>query len=170
MFWLFDNDNNINKKYEFYQIFTDYELIYNKNDYIYSFDAINTTNTLNLPNLSDCEFKDVILDVKIIDNLISYDISNTKHKYVFSFKMNFIKNDNNILGLPIFYYSYKSTTTKSMPNLIKYDLITTLNFKIYKLDKNNQLQFVIETDPLTKIIKKYFITTDLNLVKSFLCN
>ena len=175
MLWLYNNKLNNNNSFDFYQIFIENNLVYDdKNEnLIYSFDSTNSSNSksnskLNL-NFDKYNFDNVKCEIRTIDNIISYNILSTNinennNNYVFiTTKTNFIKPSNNQFGIPIFSYTYKSTSTKRLPNLIesKYDFVSTLNFKIYKLDKENKIQFIIETNLLTNLTRKYFITTNL---------
>jgi len=181
MLWLYNNKFNDNNTFDFYQVFIENNLVYDDKDenMIYSFNSTNLQNTqlnLNLNiDIDKYNFDNIECEIKIIDNIISYNIlsknTNENNKnYVFISKLNFIKPINNQFEIPIFSYTYKSTSTKKMPNLIEseYILSQTLNFNIYKLDKDNKIQFIIETNLLTNSIKKYFITTNLDLINMFI--
>jgi hypothetical protein len=70
--------------------------------------------------------------------------------------------------LLIFNFTYKKVNNNRMPNLIEtnYNFYDILEFKIYKI--SDKIQFIIETNPKTKIIKKYFITTNLDLISDYI--
>jgi len=173
MLWLYNNNLNQNGIYEFYQIFTEYNLVYNDEtqNNIYSF---STTDSQKFKfNLDNYKFDDVICEIKMIDHIISYNILNkdlNKKQCVFTYKMNFIEPNDNHYKIPIFKYVYKSTNEKRLPNLIEteYDFSSILDFKIYKLDNlENNIQFVVETNPLTKLTRNYFITTNLSFIDKY---
>ena len=176
MLWLYNTGLNDNNSLNFYQVFIENNLVYSDKDsnYIYLFNSTSSTDSkLNL-NLKNYKCDIIECEIKIIDNIISYDIlsintDKTNKNYVFMIKSNFIKPDNNQFKLPIFSYIYKSTSTKRLPNLIEsnYNCVSTLNFKIYKLDNENKIQFVIETNLLTNLTRKYFVTTSLNLIQYY---
>jgi len=177
MLWLYNNKLNQNGLCEFYQIPTKYNLVYSdvEQNNIYSFDSINFDNLKF--NLSDYKYENIKCEIKIISHVISYNILNenlnnnlNKRHSVFTFKTNMIEPKNNCYNVPIFNNIYKSTNTKRLPNLIdtEYDFSSILDFKIYKLDSNNNTLFVIESNPITNLNRNYFITNDLNLVKQFL--
>ena len=166
MLWLYTKDHNI---INFYQVFVDGKIEFENNkNTIYSLGS-------NIPNISDIynipidQFKSTNykFTIRIIDQLISFD-DQTNLQTVFSFKMNFKDPSTNKYNLPIFNYTYKKVNNNRMPNLIEsnYNFYKTLEFKIYKI--NDQVQFIIETDPETKIIKKYFTSTNLNLLDDYL--
>lgn len=166
MLWIYNN-YNINETINFYQVFVNCELVY-KNDYdlIYSLNRKKTTNI----ELGEFKHEIVICDVKMVDNIISYDLKyidgiekNTKN--VFTYKTDCVEKKNNNIT---FLHNYKKISVKRMPNLIdnEYNFNSELNFKIYNFEKN--IQFVIETNPITNIEKKYFISTDLNLISKYL--
>ena len=172
MLWLYNNKLK-NGLCEFYQIFTKYNLVYSDEEQnnIYSFDSVNLDNLKF--ELSDYKYENIKCDIKIISHVISYNILNenlNKKHSVFTFKTNLIEPKNNNFGIPIFNNIYKLTNSKRLPNLIEteYDFSSILDFKIYKLEPNNNIQFVIETNPITNSTRNYFITTDLNLVQKFL--
>jgi len=164
MLWLYNN--NIN----FYQIFVNSKLVYNQdNNIIYSFESNNICQDLELnePDLSNIKYIEFNFEIRIIDQLISYINTVTNDNIVFTFKMNFIEPSENKFKIPIFNYSYKKVNNNRMPNLIitNYNLYAKLCFKIYNINEN--LQYIIETNPITKIIKKYWITTELNLIDNY---
>ena len=175
MLWLYNDNNPLN----FYQIFLENKLVYEDNDsnLIYSLETTNLINTTNLLkfgfniNLSDYTCDNEECEIKIIDNIISYNflLKNKNRKFVFLTKTNFIKSENNQLKIPIFSNAYKSISVKKMPNLIdtEYNFSQVLNLKIYKLDSDNKIQYIIETNTKTNTIRNYFITVDLNLLKKF---
>lgn len=177
MLWLYNDKINQNGICEFYQIFTKYDLVYcdDEQNKIYSFDSVNI-NDLKF-KLSDYIYENIKCEIKIISHVISYNILNEqlnenliKKHNVFTFKTNLIQPSITNNGIQIFNNIYKSTNTKRLPNLIEteYDFSSILDFKIYKLDPNNNIQFVIETNPTTNSTRNYFITSDLNLVQQFL--
>ena len=177
MLWIYNNKLNQNGLCEFYQIFTKYNLVYSDEgqNNIYSFDSVNLDNLKF--ELSDYKYENIKCEIKIMEHVISYNILNehlnenlNKRHSVFTFKTNLIEPKNNQYNIPIFNNIYKSTNTKRLPNLIEteYDFSSILDFKIYKLDPNNNTQFVVESNPITNSTRNYFITTDLNLVKQFL--
>lgn len=172
MLWLYDNKFKTNELYDFYQIFIEYDLVYNdeKQNNIYSFNLKNSSKLKF--NLNDYKYDDIKCKIKIIDHIISYDVitKDSNKQYVFSSKMNFIEPNDNRYKIPIFKHVYKSINTKRLPNLIEteYNFSSNLEFKIYKLDKNNNILFIIETNPITNLTRNYYITTDLNLVQPFI--
>ena len=179
MLWLYNDKFNLNDLIEFYQVFINYDLVYDdeKDNRIYLFDSTAQsaqTAQSNLKiNLNDYICDNVISDIKIIEHIISYDIimpNLNKKNYVFTSKTIFIKPNDNKLNLPIFNHVYKFTNKNRLPNLIEsgYNISSTLNFKIYRLDKNNQIQWIVENNPLTNTTRNYFITTDLNLIKQYI--
>jgi hypothetical protein len=177
MLWLGKIKSNDNYSINFYQVFIENNLVYIDNDSnaIYSFDSTNSTDSNKLTrlnfNLENCYLDNIICEIKMIDHIISYDILSTSpnENNVFISKFTFIKPEENNFGLPIFSYSYKLTSTKRLPNLIEseYNYMSILNFQIYKLDKENQVQFIIETNPKTNEVRKYFLVTNLDLIKPF---
>lgn len=176
MLWLYTNPNNF-ITYNFYQVFVGNDnKVYNDENgtSIYSFELANTSNIFNMSklNLNNYQPDNINIDIKIIDNIISYNTNfpnNKKKNLVFTFKTNFIEPKSNQYSSPIFNHVYKSVNPKRLPNLIetKYDLAINLNFKIYHLDKQNQIQFIIETDTITNLTKMYFVTTNLNLLQIY---
>lgn len=164
MLWI----NNIvtpNTCIDFYQVFIDSNIEYNdNNNIVYSFESSNLPNIKNLEKI-ECICK--TFTIKIMDQLISYtDIDNKT--IVFSHKMKFIEPSNNKLNIPIFNFSYKNVNNNRMPNLIdsSYNFISNLTFQIYKF--SDKVQFIIETNPETNITKKYWITSELNLLNNYL--
>lgn len=174
MIWLYDKALDSNKLCDFYQIFVNCASVYSDEEHnnIYSFESIDSHNLFEF-NFDDYIYDSIKCEIKMIDNIISYNILTpdlNKKQIVFTFKMNFIEPNNNQYKIPIFKYSYKSINTKRLPNLIEteYNFSSIFDFKIYKLDKNNNIQFIIETNPITNLTRKYFITSDLNLINEFL--
>jgi hypothetical protein len=183
MIWLNNYKSNDNTQINFYQVFIENKQVYNdeKENTIYSFESTERTEQTEQTdayNFKHNKYENIECDIKIIDHVISYLVLSGEKKnknFVFTMKTNFIKPTDNELNVPIFNHIYKSTSTKSLPNLIesKYCLSSTLNFKIYNLDTDNsdtKIQFVIETNPLTNIIRKYFITTNLNSLQKYFIN
>ena len=181
MIWLNNYTPNNNIQISFYQIFIESTIVYNdeKGNTIYSFESTNNTNKSNqkfILNLDNCE--NIECDIKIIDTIISYSILSDKKinkNFVFTMKTNFIKPSENQYNIPIFFHIYKSASTKTLPNLIEseYTFASTIKFKIYNLDTEQnsaKIQFVIETNPLTNIIRKYFLTTNLNCIQKYFIN
>lgn len=165
MLWL-NNKENIN--IDFYQIFIDTKIeIKNDKNTIYSLISNETEQIKLINDIEKYKYTEHKFTIRIIDQLISY-IEELVEENVFSFKMNIIEPNNNKNNLLIFNYNYKKVNNNRMPNLIKsnYNFYDTLEFKIYKI--NDKIQFIIETNPKTKIIKKYYITTDLNLLYNFI--
>jgi hypothetical protein len=173
MLWYYNlksnNDINSINSINFFQVFIENKLVYGDKDsnLIYSFDDSSDLSNLNL-DLNKNNKENIISEIKIIDHLISYEINNIN--YVFISKSNFIKPEENKLNLPVFSHTYKLTSTKRLPNLIEseYNSVLTLHFQIYKLDNENKIQFIIETNPITNSIRKYFVTTNLNLIQPFI--
>lgn len=168
MIWLCDNNLKCNDTIKFYQVFVDNNIVYNDGDdenTIYSFETQKSII------LNEYEHKNIVCDVKIIDDIISYNIisDDNKKNYVFTNKLQFIKPNNNKFNVPLFNYTYKLISPKKLPNLIasSHDFISTINFDIYELDKNNKIQFIIEKNISTNLIRKYFITSDLNLIQQY---
>ena len=176
MIWLYNKKLDDNNILNFYQVFVENNIVFNDNNknLIYSFDSSNFENSKLSFNLNDYESNDIECDIKIIEQMISYDILsssfNNNKNYVFSTKSSFIEPNDNEYNLPIFSYSYKLTNTKKFPNLIEseYDSVLNLNLKIYKLDNENNVQFIIETNLYNNTIRKYFVLTNLNLLKPFI--
>jgi hypothetical protein len=178
MLWLYNKDSTI---CDFFQVFVDSNIVYNENNNsIYSLGSIeisdkipveisNVNNNTKIKNLDKIKYDYYSFDIRIMDQIISYTFTdNSDQQIVFSSKMNFIEPSNNKLNLPIFNFTYKKVNKNRMPNLINsnYNFSSTLEFKIFKI--SNQVQFIIETNPTTKIIKKYFITTDLDYIKNYI--
>lgn len=168
MFWINNGDNINNFQVEFYQIFINNKLVYDKDDNkIYSFIDENNTDENNKLILDKYKFTKLVYDIKIIDQLISF-IDKDNKSYVFSIKTNFIKSQDNQFNIPIFHFSYKQVNSTKFPNLIdsQYSNSVKLEFIIYTI--NNDVQFIIETNLKTNIEKKYFITKNLDSIKNFL--
>lgn len=173
MWWLLNNTNandkiKTNTSINFYQIFVNSKIIYNQdNNTIYSFKSGDGELNLNI-QLDQIECYNIDYTIKIIDQLISYTNINTGETNVFSFKMNFIKPNINKYKLPIFNFTYKNTNNNRMPNIIEseYDVYTNVNFKIYNIDNN--IQFIIEKNLKSNVIKKYWIVEDLDSLKNIL--
>lgn len=170
MLWLYNKDSTI---CEFFQVFINSNNVYTENNNtIYCLESTQLAeikNNVKIKNFDKIKFDYYSFDIKIMDQLISYTNTNDSNKQnVFMSKMNFIEPSNNKLNLPIFNYTYKKVNKNRMPYLIdsNYIFSSTLEFKIYKI--SNTVQFVVETNPSTKIIKKYFITTDLNFIKNYI--
>ena len=165
MLWLYSKDNNF---INFYQVFVGTENSFDSNNNtIYSLESNKTSIIRNIDKIVYVEYT-YTFTIKIIDQLISYNDYKSNEENVFSFKMNFIDPSTNEYKLPIFNFTYKKINNNRMPNLIEtnYNFYNTLELKIRKI--SDKVQFIIETNPKTKIIKKYFVTTDLNLIKDFL--
>ncbi len=176
MLWFYNLNPNDNNTINFYQVFIENNLVYSDKDsnLVYSFDSTDSTDSANSTELLKINLdlnnyaKDNInCEIKIIDHLIYYGSKNTN--LVFMTKSNFIKPEENKLNLPVFSHTYKPTSIRRLPNLIEseYDAILTIDFQIYKLDKENKIQFIIEKNPITNSVRKYFITTNLDLINNF---
>jgi hypothetical protein len=175
MLWLY-NKYNLGEIINFYQIFVSTELVYDddENNTIYSLESSKNKNVCDL-EINCLEHDDIVCDVKMIDNIISYDLKCTNNieknkNHVFMFKSQNINEFNfNKANNLSFVHNYKTINTKRLPNLIEseYNFYSTLNFQIYNLEKN-KVQFIIETNPTTNSVKKYFITTEPNLIKKYL--
>lgn len=170
MLWLYNKDGAF---FEFFQVFINSNTVYTENNNtIYSLESTQLSeieNNVKIKNFDKNKFDYYSFDIRIIDQLISYTNTNDfNQQNVFTTKMNFIEPSNNKFNLPIFNYTYKKVNKNRMPNLIdsNYNFSSTLEFKIYKI--SDKVQFIIETNPETKIIKKYFITTDLNFIKNYI--
>ena len=177
MLWLYNQNQNYNNN--FFQIFVENNKIFeNENNHIWSLEATKNDNIFELEknnnkyhiNLDQYNFINLSLEIKIIDQIISYTNTKTNDNFVFSSKMNFINPIENDYNLPIFNFNYKSVNKTRMPNLIKsnYNVYVILNFTIYK--PNDNIQFIIETNPETNLIKKYIITNNLKNLDNFLIN
>lgn len=178
MLWLFNNQKN----YTFYQIFNDFKLVNIESNHIYSFDSSENVDLedskqkniikefLNSNDISQYTNIKISYQIKILDQLIQYYNIQTDKTIVFSHKTNFINPENNHFNLPIFKSEYKLVNNTRMPNLIElnYNVQTQLDFIIYKINEN--ILLVIETNPITNLQKKYFITTDLDFCKKFITN
>lgn len=180
---LFLDNSKVNL--DFFQVFIEDIQVYSdeEGNIIYSFDSSSQSEmesksksklNLNL-DLNQYKFENICCKIKMIDSIISYDILTINKNFVFTTKTNFIEPSDNQFALPIFSHTYKQVNTKKLPNLIesKYTNIYTLNFKIYNLDldldltDNDKIQYVIETNPETNLMRKYFITTKLSLIQKF---
>lgn len=164
MLWLYNNDL---KFCNFYQIFSNSNIVYNSgSNQIYS--LLNDTENNNNNLLLNIKPDKWIFEIKIIDQIISYHNIKTKITNTFSFKNEFIDPSNNEYKLPIFNFSYKNVNNNRMPNLIEtnYSVSKKLDFDIYKINSN--LLYIIETDYETKIIRKYWISSDIKLIKNYL--
>lgn len=172
MFW-FLNKIYQNTMFDFYQIFIENNKVYSddESNVIYSFVSNNlNSNKLNF-DLSKYKYNNINCKIKIIDHIISYELIDENLNYVFTTKINYICPQNNQFGLPIFLHTYKSVSTKRLPNLIetKYTNIYELNFQIYDIDEiNKEIQFVIETNPLTNIKRNYFIVSNLDCIHKYI--
>lgn len=162
MIWIFNNTNFIN----FYQVFTNTKIEFN-NDLNSIYSLIDDGTEIISQNF-EIYPKKYEYTIKIIDQYISYTDNNNYNQNVFSFKTNFIDPESNEYKIPIFKNEYKRVNNNLMPNLIKsnYNFYGELKFTIYKIDNN--IQYVIETDPKTNITRKYFITTDLQLLNNYI--
>lgn len=175
MLWLYNN-HNINGIINFYQIFMGSELIYkdDDNNAIYSLELSKDKYSCDVET-SLHEYDNIICDIKVIDNIISYDLKcindvKKNDKYVFMFKsQNIDKLNSNEINNLSFIHNYKEINSKRLPNLVEneYNFCSTLNFQIFNLEKN-KVQFIIETNPITNAVKKYFITTEPNLIEKYL--
>ena len=166
MFWLFNNNND--NEFSFYQVFLDYNIVYNENNNIIF--SLESSKTNGINNLNNYKCTEINMEVKQLDNLILYINKSTEKNetYIFETKMKFSKPSENKYNAPIFNLSYKKANKHKMPNLIDsyYSFNKTLLFKIFQL--NNNVLFVIETDPVTNIQKKYWIVTELNFLNNYL--
>jgi hypothetical protein len=167
MLWLYNKDNII---FEFFQVFINSNIVYSaNNNIIYSLESTQSQveNNIKITNLDKITYDNYSFNIRIMDQLISY-TNDINEQIVFTSKMNFIEPSNNKKNLSIFNFTYKKVSNNRMPNLIQtsYNFSSRLEFKIYKI--SDKVQFIIETNPNTKIIKKYFITTDLNLIKNYI--
>ena len=179
MLWFLNNHKiNLNDTIEFYQILVDYDKIYFDDEFnaIYSLVSNNQNNQKFKIDLTKYKLINIDCKIKIMDHIISYNIDNQnknenqKNNYVFTAKQNFIDPINNQYGVPIFLHIYKQVSEKKLPNLIesKYTNIYELNFQIYNIDSDNfQVQFIVETNKLTNINRKYFIVPNLNLIQKY---
>lgn len=167
MFWLYNKLTN----YNFYQVFTEKNIQFQNDDNIIYLLESDTMDS-NISKIK-YEYSTHTITIRIMDQLISY-IDDTDNDYnndmVFCFKMDFIDpfDESNLYDLPVFHFKYKKVNNNCMPNVLPsiYSVYTTLDFQIYKI--NDKVQYIIETNPQTKIIKKYFITEELNLIKNLI--
>jgi hypothetical protein len=167
MLWLYNKDNNF---IDFYQVFVNSKIeLETDSNTIYSLESTDTDKTSLIVNNNKIICSRYKFTIRIIDQLISY-IDDTNGQTVFSFKMNFSDPSTNKYNLPIFNFTYKKVNNNRMPNLIQthYNFSNTLEFDIYKI--SDKIQYIIETNPSTKIIKKYFVTTNLDLVDEYIKN
>lgn len=175
MLWFLNNlKTNPNSIIEFYQIFTDGYKVYTdeEDNAIYSLNSNPLSNIISTKfNIDMTKYKSINVNckIKIIDNIISYNINieNQKTDCVFTIKTNFINPEDNQYGVPIFLHTYKLVSTKRLPNLKEkeYTNIYELNLQVYDID--NQIQFIIETNLLTNEKRKYFISQNLNLIQKY---
>lgn len=170
MLWLYNKDCTI---CDFFQVFVDSNTVFKENNNtIYSLESTDKhdlQNNVKINNFDKIKYDNYSFDIRIMDQLISYTYSNNSNEIiVFTSKMNFIEPSDNKFNLPIFNFTYKKVNNNRMPNLIdsNYNFSSTLEFKIYKI--SDKVQFIVETNPNTKTIKKYFITTDLNYIKKYI--
>lgn len=167
MLWLYNKDNNF---IDFYQVFVNSKIeLETDSNTIYSLESTDTDKTSPIVNNDKISCSRHKFTIRIIDQLISY-TDDTNAQIVFSFKMNFSDPSTNKYNLPIFNFTYKKVNNNHMPNLIQthYNFSNVLEFDIYKI--SDKIQFIIETNPSTKIIKKYFVTTNLDLVDEYIKN
>lgn len=175
MLWL----NNQNYNSDFFQIFIENNKVYDEdNNQIWSFESKKNDNQFELHknsnvytiDLDQLKTTDLTFEIKIIDQIISWSNIKTNETFVFSFKMNFINPTENEYCLPMFNFNYKTVNKTRMPNLISsnYNQHVILNFTIYK--PNDNIQFIIETNPETNSKKKYIITNNLKNLDNFLTN
>lgn len=168
MLWIYNKENT---NIDFFQIFIGSNTVYeNDNNTIYSLES-DLTNNFEIKNIDKIDCDEYIFIIRIIDQLISFiDASDGKlnNQTVFTTKMNFIDPTSNKFNLPIFNFTYKKVNNNRMPNLLEnnYNFYSKLHFKIYKI--SNNIQYIIETNHETKIIKKYFITNNLNLLNNYI--
>lgn len=169
MLWFLNDPNNSNNLINFFQVFVSNNIVYSdyESNTIYSFLKTNDYSNSNLTNLNKCKLSNFKCEIKMIDNIILYQENIMKNKKAFKFKTNFIAPQNNQFKIPIFSHNYKSVSTKKLPNLIEnaYEFISVLEFEIYELE--SQTQFIIETNPSTNSIRKYFITKNLENIKKY---
>ena len=176
---LFDNPN---KDFKYSQVFTYFDLVHGLDnnttgDKIYSFEINQNSpeytqdrNKIN-PAIFDktTPISTHTFDIKILDNLINLKNINSNKSKTFSQKMNWTSPEENELNLPIFSFNLKEINGSRMPVLLDklYDLSSQYTFIVYKI--NDHTQYVIETNQLSKIKKKYFITTDIKSIKKYIC-
>ena len=172
MLWI----NNTNNEVKFHQVFTDFDIVHtSNNNKIYLFHVDLNTNGYNfdLHHINTMELTQkqkepqlYIFDIKLLDNIISFTNIKTNLQYTFSSKMLFVDPNENSYNLPFFTFTYKKVNKNRMPVLIDnlYDLSTQSKFIIYEI--NDNLQYIVEI--VNNMKKKYFITTDLHLIKKFL--
>lgn len=151
MFWLYEIDNN----YNFYQIFTNYSSERIDDHNVYKFNNINTFN------YSKYEYKKIIYDINILDNLIRY-IDDNQNIKIFLTNINFLRLKNN--DKQIFECNYKLVNNKRMPNLISnlYDNQYKIEFNIYKI--NNEILYVKEINLITKSERYYWLSKDIDSI------
>ena len=179
MFWLFSNSNS----YEFYQIFSNSNLIDIEDNHIYKL--------TNLIDFDITKYKSINITylIKIIDQKITYLNVLNNNIITFSFVMNFIdeksigyneksigyneksigsnekllETTTDITSKLIIHCEYKVINENKMPNLTQnlYDNYYKLNFEIFTI--NNDLLFIKETNLSTNIIKNYWISKNPNI-------
>lgn len=188
MLWLFANYSNEFSFYQIYNELTEGIVFETDGNIIYSLNCLtdNICSNLNSNTNSDSDsdsdpdtntnynsdkFLIYIFDVKIKDNLISFENKSTNIIETFVFKtfvcehnqiQNQIQNQIRIsTQIPIFKYIYIKVKNTRMPNLSNelYDYTSTIEFKIDKIQNN--LLFIQEHNLLTNEFKQYYITDKL---------
>lgn len=173
MLWFLNNPKtNPNGMIEFYQVFTNNNEVYTdeEDNIIYSLNSNPLSNVISTKfNIDMTKYKSVKINckIKIIDNIISYNIENQKTDYVFTVKTNFINPQDNQYRIPIFSNAYKSISAKRLPNLIETEYTNTYEFNFQVYDIDSQIQFIVETNLLTNEKRKYFIVSNLNLIQKY---
>jgi len=102
MLWIYNN-HEINTIIEFYVIFQNIHIEQYDNDTIYE---IQPTNTHIHPD------KSITCEIKIIDNMINYQINKTN--YTFTFLLHIDEQN-------IFHYTYTTINNNEFPYIDKYD-------------------------------------------------
>jgi hypothetical protein len=148
MFWLYNNLHF----YEFFQIFDVNKVINIDDNKIY-----NLSKIINF-DIDDLSFLEIVYDIHIFDELISYKNINNDETITFSFKHESFNKNNNL----IFNWKYKKVNNHKMPLTLSdlYDQNYLLKFQIYKL--SNDIIFIKETNIKNLEFKNYWLTTNFN--------
>ena len=147
MFWLFSQGDN----FDFYQIFNIFDKININDDTIYNISGTINVNTSNIPKT------EIIYEIRIIDQLISY--KNIESSETITFLMNMDKkpqNNNLVINC-----KYNKVSSERMPLTLThlYNDVLTLRFQLYKI--SSEIIFVNEININTKKTKNYWLTNNL---------
>lgn len=166
MLWLYNEFLNDFTFYQIYGNLTEGILYQSDSNTIYSLNILTEIDDLNDMK----EYEIFNFDIKIKDNLIMFNDNSTNNTNTFAFttdvletKTKLITNYSTNTTLPIFKYIYKKVKNTKMPNLSieQYDFFGTINFKIAKINNDNNKLYIKEKNLLTNEFKHYYITNNL---------